>query len=73
MANKTAEELKKNLSEMQLMTQNHGTEPNCTTKKWRYHCLICDAPLFFTTPVTGPDDHGTSIRYRKTFAWNAAH
>ena len=54
MANKpSAEELKKNLSEMQFyVTQNHGTEPPFTGRLLHnkrdgvYHCLICDAPLF---------------------------
>ena len=54
MANKpSAEDLKKNLSEMQFyVTQNHGTEPPITgqllhnTRDGVYHCLICDAPLF---------------------------
>ena len=48
-----AEELKKNLSEMQFyVTQNHGTEPPFTGRLLHnkrdgvYHCLICDAPLF---------------------------
>ena len=51
MANKpSAEELKKNLSEMQFyVTQNHGTEPPFTGRLLHnkrdgvYHCLICDA------------------------------
>ncbi len=54
MANKpAAEELKKNLSEMQFyVTQNHGTEPPFTGRLLHnksdgvYHCLIFDAPLF---------------------------
>ncbi|MDM3525861.1 peptide-methionine (R)-S-oxide reductase MsrB [Citrobacter sp. Ca226] len=54
MANKpSAEDLKKNLSEMQFyVTQNHGTEPPFTGQLLHnkrdgvYHCLICDAPLF---------------------------
>lgn len=54
MANKpSAEELKKNLSEMQFyVTQNHGTEPPFTGRLLHnkrdgvYHCLICDALLF---------------------------
>ena len=54
MANKpSAEDLKKNLSEMQFyVTQNRGTEPPFTgqllhnKREGVYHCLICDAPLF---------------------------
>ena len=54
MANKpSAEDLKKNLSEMQFyVTQNRGTEPPFTGQLLHnkrdgvYHCLICDAPLF---------------------------
>ena len=67
MANKpSAEELKKNLSEMQFyVTQNHGTEPPFTGRLLHnkrdgvYHCLICDAPLFhsktkYDSAVAGP-------------------
>lgn len=67
MANKpSAEELKKNLSEMQFyVTQNHGTEPPFTGRLLHnkrdgvYHCLICDARCFIPKPsmipaVAGP-------------------
>lgn len=50
---KSPEELKKSLSEMQFwVTQQRGTEPPFTGKLLHnkddgvYHCLVCNAPLF---------------------------
>ncbi|QGY24500.1 peptide-methionine (R)-S-oxide reductase MsrB [Escherichia coli] len=67
MANKpSAEELKKNLSEMQFyVTQNHGTEPPFTGRLLHnkrdgvYHCLLAGWPSFYE-PVSEE-----SIRYIK--------
>ncbi len=67
MANKpSAEELKKNLSEMQFyVTQNHGTEPPFTGRLLHnkrdgvYHCLFAMPRCFIPKPsmipaVVGP-------------------